>query len=767
MDRKVWQEPKKEHSLDEAQTPLWFWNDELKTEELLRQLKMQTEIGVTCTNPHARRNNGEGYIGGYLDEKWFQDIKTVLDYKKEHGEKMWLYDEIDWPAGTCDQTITLDERNREKYITIKTVEIPAGQVFRAQLKRFEGGGLFGVGPETDKSALTWNIHVIDAETFEEYPTEEHLIYDRFGPEFEFSADRDCIAFITKVNADLYDHGGNGQVSYLNPKATEQFLESTYDKYYERFGEDFGKTITTVFNDETRMAHAIAWSDEFAETFLEQKGYDIRNELYRIILPGEQAGRVRCDYFDVLAYLYQHNYFGVIHDWCEKHGLKLFAHLLAEETLFGHARYSGDYLRQNRFQDVCGADHLGKGIGSLNIKFTACGAHSYGKKRTAVEVFAGCGWDMTFEEYTRIITWMFQMGMQTIINHGFFYSDRGNRKNDWPPSQFFQWKGWPRQSEGNDMIRRLNYSMTDGINEADILVYLPIESFWLDYLPDQNFTHGFFHGAFLRDGNAVETDRQIQLLLNGLLSENLDFDLLHRDAAENFEILLSDAGAESKAKENDREENPKERNGARIRNRLSGQVFSVLVLPMCEVLPIEAARLAEDFAEAGGKIAVVEKRPRLALDRRDDEELAGIVERLYASGQAREFSAQEKDELFAYLEENTPCPVKIVEGCKRTENNHSAYPAYLIDPYMHGGEDLSGVMFTRYLKDEKRNTLFMNYGGSPETIEVLLRTGAEKPEVWDTFTGEIKEAEVLEKLPDGYRIRLTLPCNYGVVVVSGR
>lgn len=741
MDKKIWQSPKQEKSLDEAQTPLWFWNDWLETEELERQLKMKTEIGVKCTNPHARRNGGEGYIGGYLDEKWFRDIQTVVDYKKAHDEKMWLYDEIDWPAGTCDQTITLDEKNREKYISIKRVDIPAGQVFRAQLRTFEGSGLFGIKPESDKSGLTYNIHVIDAQTYEEYPVEEHLIYDMFGPEFEFQCGRDCIAFITQIHAELYDAGGSMQVSYLNPEATRQFLKSTYDKYYERFGEDFGKTITCVFNDETRMAHAIVWSDEFAQVFLEQKGYDIRNELFRIILPGDRAGRIRCDYYDVVAYLFQENYFGEIHKWCEAHNLKLFAHLLGEETLYGHARYSGDYLRQNKYLDVCGADHLGKGIGSLNIKFTACGAHSYGKKRSAVEVFAGCGWDMTFEEYIRMITWMFQQGMQIIINHGFFYSDRGGRKNDWPPSQFFQWKGWPHQSEGNDMIRRLSYAMTDGVNEADILVYFPLESFWLHYIPNQDHTHGFFHGPFLEDKRAEYIDREVQLMLNGLLSENMDFDILHKDALENFEVK-----------------------GSRIENRLSGQKFSVLLVPECEVLPVEAARLFRDYANAGGTVVMTGCRPGMALRPSDDGEVAEIMQELEKSGNVFFLDGKNREEVYKLLNRYIPHPVRITKGKNGTVNNHPAYPPYLIDPYMHGGEDIDGVMFTRYLKDGRRNTLFMNYGSRPEVIEAVVETD-EAPEVWNTFTGEISPAEVLEKAEGNYRIRLELPCNYGIFVVN--
>ena len=47
MEKNIWKSPKEAQILDEAQTPLWFWNDKLETEELKRQLKLQTEIGDT------------------------------------------------------------------------------------------------------------------------------------------------------------------------------------------------------------------------------------------------------------------------------------------------------------------------------------------------------------------------------------------------------------------------------------------------------------------------------------------------------------------------------------------------------------------------------------------------------------------------------------------------------------------------------------------------------------------------------------------------
>lgn len=742
MNKDIWLNPQQDSRLDQSQTPLWFWNDKLEKDELLRQLELKSSVGVTCTTPHARTNGGEGFIGGYLDEEWFEHIHTVLEYKKAHGEPVWLYDEIDWPAGTCNQTITLDENNREKYLTFETFAIPAGVPFRAQLTELTRKPLGSLTPESDMSEYAFNIFIVDAETGRPYDISRYFRYLMFGPELEFTADRDAIAHLVKVNVDPYNQDGNAMVNYLDGSVTEKFLRSTYDVYYRHCKDYFGDTIKAVFNDETRMGHAFAWCDDFPRVFRERKGYDLMKCLYLLPLDNPEAGRVRCDYFDVLAWLFQNNYFGKLHQWCQDHGVKLFAHLLGEETIFSQARYSGDYLRQNRYLDIPGADHLGKGIGSLNIKFTACGAHSYGKKLTAVEVFAGCGWDMTFEEYIRMITWMFQQGMQIIINHGFFYSDRGNRKNDWPPSQFFQWKGFDRMAQGNAMVRRLHYAMTGGYNEADILVYHPMESFWYHYIPDNRYTHGFFRGAFVQNQKAQQIDHDIQLLLNSLLSQNMDFDLLHQDALDNFAL-----------------ENGK------IINKLSGQSFSALVLPMCRILPVKAAKLCKAFLAEGGTVYVLEDIPGMGFCCTEDAEVNTIMCSLSEYPNFKFYKADQMEALLRDLYRQIPHPVEIVSGCRGTINNHPTYDNFLIDPYIHTGEDISGVLFNRYCKDGNRHTLFMNYGEEDETIQVRVNTNGCQPTVWDTFTGRIGDARVISQDGNSCVLELKLPNTHGIVLVS--
>ena len=263
----------------------------------------------------------------------------------------------------------------------------------------------------------------------------------------------------------------------------------------------------------------------------------------------------------MADLYRENYHGRIHQWCLTHGIDYCPHLLGEETLAGQVRFSGDYMRQLAAVGRPGIDHLGKGIGSLNIKFASSAAECYGKSGLACEVFAACGWDLTFEEYIRMVTWLYTQGVKTIVNHGFFYSIRDFRKYDWPPSQFFQWKEWDRMPAANQLTRRYYGMLSDAVLEAETLIYHPVETYWLHYLADQNFTHGYYHGPLIADERAAELDKNQQLLLTALQMKNIDYTVFPSDAVKNFVC-----------------ENGK------LKNILTGQEYSLFILPMCQVIP---------------------------------------------------------------------------------------------------------------------------------------------------------------------------------------
>lgn len=717
MDRRLFTHPSDERSLDQAHAPFWFLNDRLEKPELERQLQLMRDSGVRCTITHAR----SGYPGGYMDETWIGAMRTILDDKRAHGEPLWIYDEFNWPSGTCNRTVTLDENRREQYLDIRRMQVKAGERYRY-------------------CATGVTISVSAFEGASEEPVDLRQTCPAGWDGVEYVPGQDAEVVEVELRIDPYRGAGGNSVNYLDPVSTDAYLAATHEKYLSLFPEDFGKTIQAFFNDETRLCNALPWSDGFRDTFLARFGYDPVPRLCLLLREGDAAGRFRIDYFDTVAHLFQTCHLKRLHDWCGAHGVKLAAHLLDEETLSGQVRYNGEFMRQLKYMQLPGVDHLGKGIGSLNIKYGSSAARSYGHNGYNCEVFAGCGWELTMDEAMRMTSWLFQQGVQILINHGFFYSTREERMQDWPPSQFFQWSGWDRMPQWNAMIRRLHAIVGDARRECETLVYNPVESFWYHYQADPRFKHGYLtFGPQIRSERAAFIDRELQLLMTGLQDRNLDFDVFHADAIENFEVA-----------------------GSELVNRLTGERYSTFVLPMADVAPVELLRLLTTFAAQGGMVFAIDCLPRRAARPADDAEVRELVRTMKHTGRVIQLDAGQTAALADTIEAVAPQPVRILEGVSGTVHGKPCYPPEIIDPYLHDGEDLSGVAYVRHLKDGVRFVHFVNYNPEPETIVVRM-AGGTPPEVWNTLDGSIAPAEIVRMGEDLFDVRVTLPAGISVFV----
>ncbi len=752
MDEKDFRHPEHKKEYDEAQVPLWFWNDKLEKAELEHQMKLMTEAGITCNAPHART----GFVGGYLDKEWMEHINTVIEYKKQNGERLWIYDEFNWPAGTANGQVTKHEEYREKYLQLQRFLVPANTRFRRQPGSIRPSKLSAAEAMENYKGEKFriqNLFCYDAETMEPIDTsrfqpggEPGVLFSMAEFDFELLRDRDTVVYEARVMMEPYSEGGELNPDYLNAEATKLFVEKTYEEYYRHFSEAFGNVITAGFNDETRFCHAFPWSDVLLEEFERRKGYKLEEHLPDLVIPGVEAGRTRCDYYDVIADLYRENYHSVIKKWCEEHQIDYCPHLLGEETMSGHVRFSGDFMRQLRAVSRPGVDHLGKGIGSLNIKFAASAAEIYGKRGLVCEVFAACGWDLTFEEYTRMISWLYSQGVQTITNHGFFYSIRDFRKHDWPPSQFFQWSGWNRMAEANAMCRRVYGMLSESVRQTDVLVYHPIETFWLHYLADQGFTHGYHRGPVILDERAAELDRKEQLLLNGLLEYNLDFTVLPGDGVGNFEI-----------------------EDERFVNWVTGLEYRSFILPMCEIIPLSLAQLLDEFTLQGGRLCIIDTIPQYGLQRAADGEIRSIFQRIKERASVKfVHDVEEIQDIVDWLKEGAAPDMRIISGINYCKNTQKHYPDWIIDPYIHTGEDLEGISWCKFLNGSQKIYYFINFMKEEQELVAEVGSGT-APELWDTFTGEISAVEILHQSSAGngpeYRIKFILPCNYGVFLVT--
>ena len=96
------------------------------------------------------------------------------------------------------------------------------------------------------------------------------------------------------------------IDYLDPKATDAFLHTVHETYYDAVGDQFGKIVLGSFGDEPDYSSGIPWTPKLLETFKAQKGYDltpyIPSWFDRKPIPGSDLARA--DYYDVWSGIFR-------------------------------------------------------------------------------------------------------------------------------------------------------------------------------------------------------------------------------------------------------------------------------------------------------------------------------------------------------------------------------------------------------------------------------------------------------------------------------
>lgn len=689
----------------------WFWNDEITDEKTTEQLSMMHRIHADQPVIHARF----GLQNKYLSQDWFDRIESSVLQAGKNNQKIWLYDENNWPSGNCSWEITKDENLREHFLQFEITKVALGEVFTLDLK----------------SRKYINVTGYD----ELNPQGHRLIPDKAGDLITYLPEVDTEIYAVYVAVDEYEHVGKLCVDYLSKQAIRKFIESTHEKYAEHFGEHFGKIITGIFMDETRFCNAMPWTNTLPDEFKKRKGYDLIPELPLLVKKNERAKRVRYDYYDVISDMLREATFKQIFDWCEEHGLKTTGHFLGEETLAAQSYFNGDMMRAYKYLHVPGIDHLGNGIGSLDAKFCTSASHNYGKTRISCESFGASGWDITFEEMVKISNWLFQQGINLIILHGFYYSIRDERASDFPPSYFYQWKYWDSMPMYALMAARMSEMLSNGRHEADIMVYYPMETFWNYFDPDLETKTGFWEeGPWIKDEKAKFIDNQYQQVCNALLDKNLDFDILNSDAADNF-----------KAED------------GKLINLLTGEAFRVFVLPLTEMIPENVVSLLNAFSSQGGKVISYRSDIRYVV-RKDANESTQSLD-------TSEYSFADKiSDIIEECKQNIRLPYSVMCGVSEVSRTVGSYPARLIDPYIHDNEQQYGIGITRYIKRGKRILNFTNYNAKDEDLKISVEAKT-VPEIFIPETGQIYTVKDFEIIDGAYQFSVTLPKNRTYFVVS--
>ncbi len=426
--------------------PFWFWNGELEENEIIWQIDQMAEKGVRGFFIHSR----QGLKRPYLSESFFRMVKAALKQARKYGMAVHLYDEYPYPSGIAGGEVTLGNPHfHATHLVQKTydsaggavrIELPRGKVLCCTAYPLADGNVqWRKGVDLRRSV---GVVLVD-DSYEEtgLTTYNRKRYFASTPtpvlEAELAAGQYRIFASVQKVVDTHKYWDDF-VDVLNPEAVREFIRLTHERYYERFGKDFGTLIHSIFVDETEAG----WSELLPPRFLTECGYDLLPMLPALQdKTHPQHLKVAYDLKQVRYKMFCQSWEEQISAWCAKHNI----------------RYSGekpsDRFSQLKYMDIPGCDpgHTKAGAERndmlrpalrQNARGCASAAYFYGKEGALTECYHSMGWSGTLLDARLVGEALLQMGIKYLVPHGFFYTTHGLVKHDAPPTFFFQMPYWP-------------------------------------------------------------------------------------------------------------------------------------------------------------------------------------------------------------------------------------------------------------------------------------------------------------------------------------
>jgi hypothetical protein len=662
--------------------PLWIWNDAMEPARMMEQLRQYKEQGMGGTFVHPR----PGLVTEYLGDEWFDLWRLALEESKRLGLLCNIYDEQSYPSGFAGG-----------HVPARAPET-AVQYVQAELVN------------ATKEVISWSFaaspNILGVFKVERDEKGRVTAATRL-PEKDYRAARGALVIFRLRRA-----GGSpwtGQFPYVdltNPSTARVFLETTYDPYWKRFGDDFGKTIKWGFDDEPLLATAGAY--ETAELslpmnyyilaeFEKRNGYDLREEMASLYWDIGAWQKVRFDYWQTLHDLWKENYFSPIFQWCERHRLQFTGHFM--EHTWPHPLISPDDASLYTFLHTPGIDMLiGTGLRTLGrdphmlftVRQLSSVTHQLGR-RAFSETYGAAGWDSTFEHYKRMGDWLIVHGVNVIDQHLSFTTIRGARKRDHPQSFSDVAAWWPYYRLHADHTARLCYVMAQGVAPNRLLVLEPTTSGFLWARRGDDTPEMWELKASYGELNQFLADHQV------------DFDL-------GDEYLLEWFG---------------EVQGQQL--VIGKAAYDLVVWPAKMInLRRQSLPLLERYLEAGGVILALDE-PAAYLDGRPSDAVRRLPERF--PNQWRRVSGHQ--ELLAEIQRRLP-------------------------PLVTFGQALPSGIAHRMEKLQDGHAIHFFTNSNSAALTVTARLEGAALEEWDTVSGEFRPVSTRSPAPGKVEFTLDLP-----------
>ncbi|MEI6276027.1 MAG: glycosyl hydrolase [Prolixibacteraceae bacterium] len=551
---------------------------------------------------------------------------------------------------------------------------------------------------------------------------------------------------------LKKNGIGNAVDHFNKGAMDRYCNFLGGKFYAAFGNEFGKTVESLFVDSfelPNLASGLNWSTGLFEEFQKAYGYDLVPMLPAIWFElGDKSAKIRFDVNEFLHHMGLTVFYKSFLGWCEAHNIK------GRIQTYG---FNSDNIESAGMAHIpemeitAGekdqADWFDTRIGPK--KYVSSGAHLYDKKIVSAEVYTFIHWERyreTLEELKTASDGYLLAGATKFYNHGFncLPEQEVSPSRSIPFAAYIQpqnvwWKYYPNLAE---YIARCSYLLRQGDFKADIALYSPLANQWaLNAINPRKWTREFEWGE-----------------LGGLIVSNgYDYDLVNDDVLQNHTTIAD---------------------GKLIVQKMN---YQLLIVPNVETIPLKTLEFFEKYVQSGGHLLFLERLPEKSTGLNNaaamDASVREIVDRLFNEPVAAGSSSKN---LYGIQEPKNDPTVGFTYGKGKVYRLNNVIDRQIwwnkqssaLDPFLkilrnriapdfgidfayEGLRKNDGLTYLHRKVGESDFYFIANVQDKTSNLPVTFRVKNKNIRRWDPFTGKITKVVQLKETRDGICLTLMM------------
>jgi hypothetical protein len=402
--------------------PLFWLHGDESPDQLRATLQKVVEGGNGMFVAESRPHND------WLGPGWYRDLDVCVEFARRHNLQMIIFDDYWWPSQMMGGRVP--PQYGSKNLVVATEKVTGPQAISRPGYADEHLISVVAGRITDGDA-------VDAATLVNLTASVKngtLAWE--APAGDWQIMKFTWAFAGASGAQRKYISVDG----ASPECVNWFIQTVYQPHYDRYQDDFGKTIVGFFYDEPETQGD--WGSDLP-VLAAERGQNLDKLLvgYKFKLAGDAGIAARYEYLDLFAEAWGRTMYGGMARWCRDHGVISMGHFMEHGgDMFRRDMSGGNMMQLQKHSDMGGIDLVCHQVypGQRNMgvyqmpKIASSISHTYNKTDDIAlcEIYGGYDQRLTYPNMKWLADWHHVRGVNLLNTHSF--NPRAPYDRDYPP-----------------------------------------------------------------------------------------------------------------------------------------------------------------------------------------------------------------------------------------------------------------------------------------------------------------------------------------------